>query len=153
MVDALSPRPPAPPPRRLPWPVLVGTAVVGVLLFTLVSLAPLPQPSSSPDSLMVTEPVLPSYEVPTDSWEPLAEMARPGNTDGGLLALARPFPSKPYPGQRRPPCKPRLEMELNGGCWVPHAEKAPCPEELFERQGQCYMASMQPPPTPQSVEP
>jgi hypothetical protein len=89
--------------------------------------------------------------VATDTWEPLKEMALLGETDGGVLGFSRPMPSKPYPGQKRPPCKPRLELELNGGCWVPHREKAPCPEDLFEYQGECYMASMQPPKMPQSV--
>jgi hypothetical protein len=37
------------------------------------------------------------------------------------------------------------------GRWVPHKEKAPCPEDLFEYQGECYMASIQPPKLPQSV--
>jgi hypothetical protein len=150
MVDAYSGSP-APSRWRHLGGGLVGAAVVGALLFALVRSVPEPQTPSGPDSLAGTEFSPPSHEVPTDSWGPLKEMALLGETDGGVLALARPMPSKPYPGQKRPPCKPRLELELNGGCWVPHEEKAPCLEELFEHQGKCYMASMQPPKMPQSV--
>jgi hypothetical protein len=150
MVDAFSGAP-APSLRRYLGGGMVGAAVVGALLFALVRSVPEPQTPSGPDSLAVTEPSPPSHEVPTDTWGPPAEMALLEDRDGGLLALARPFPSKPFPGQKRPPCKPRVEMELNGGCWVPHKEKAPCPEDLFEYQGECYMASIQPPKLPQSV--
>jgi hypothetical protein len=150
MVDAYSGSP-APSRRRHLGGGLVGAAVVGALLFALVRSVPEPQTPSGPDSLAGTEPSPPSHEVTTDTWEPLKEMALLGETDGGVVALSRPMPSKPYPGQKRPPCKPRLEMELNGGCWVPHEEKAPCHEDLFEHQGKCYMASMEPPKIPQSV--
>ncbi len=154
MVDALSAAPaPTPPPRRPLGLVLVGIAAVCALVFALVRLPAMPQPPSSPDSLVVTEPARPSHEVPTDNWEPLTEVSLLGTTDGGVLALARPMPSKPYPGQKRPPCRPRVEVEINGGCWVPHAEKAPCPEGLFEHEGKCHTVSMQPPPMPQSLEP
>jgi hypothetical protein len=152
MVDAYSGSP-APSRWRHLGGGLVGAAVVGALLFALVRSVPEPQPPSGPESLAGAEFSPPSHEVPTDSWGPLKEMALLGETDGGVLALARPMPSKPYPGQKRPPCKPRLELELNGGCWVPHREKAPCLEDLFEYQGECYMASMQPPKMPQSVGP
>jgi hypothetical protein len=150
MVDAFS----GSPAPSLRWHLgrgLVGAAVLGALLFALVRSVPEFQTPGSPDSLAGIEPSPPSHEVPTDTWGPLTEMSLLGSTDGGLLALARPMPSKPYPGQKRPPCKPRVEMELNGGCWVPHAEKAPCPEDLFEYQERCYTVSMQPPKMPQSV--
>jgi len=150
MVDAYS-GPPAPSHWRHLGGGLVGAAVVGALLFALVRSVPEPQTPSGPDFLAETEFSPPSHEVPTDSWGPLTEMSLLGFTDGGVLALARPMPGQPYPGQKRPPCQPRAEMELNGGCWVPHREKAPCPENLFEYKGECYTVSMQPPKTPQSV--
>ncbi|WP_309888843.1 hypothetical protein [Archangium sp.] len=140
-----------PRPRRRLGLALTSAATVCALAFTLVFLASKTQPQSSTDALVVTEPARPSHEVPTDNWEPLTEVSLLGTTDGGLLALARPMPSKPYPGQRRPPCVPRAEVEINGGCWVPHAEKAPCPESLFEHQDKCYTVSGQPAPMPQSL--
>jgi hypothetical protein len=133
--------------------VLVGSAAVCALAIAFVRLALMSQPPtpSSRESLVVTESMPSSHEVPTDTWGPLMEMSLLSSTDGGLLVLSRPLPSKPFHGQKRPPCKPRVEVELNGGCWVPHMLKAPCPEDLFEYQGQCYTVSMQPPPTPQSL--
>ncbi len=56
------------------------------------------------------------------------------------------LPSKPYEGQRRPPCDPVLEREFNGGCWVsvnPNPGTTPpgqaCPAGVFEKDGKCYM--------------
>ncbi|WP_373371414.1 serine/threonine protein kinase [Stigmatella ashevillensis] len=48
------------------------------------------------------------------------------------------MPKKPFPGQRRPPCKPRFE-EIHGGCWTPHREPPPCGDNMFEWQGSCYV--------------
>ncbi|MCY1078763.1 hypothetical protein [Archangium lansingense] len=131
--------------------LLVGSAAVCALVFAFARLALMSQPPSSRDSQVVTEPMPQRHEVPTDTWGPLTEMSLLSSTDGGLPVLSRPLPSKPYHGQKRPPCKPRVEVEINGGCWVPHMLKAPCPEDLFEYKGQCYTVSMQPPPTPQSL--
>ncbi len=47
------------------------------------------------------------------------------------------------------PCTRYTEVELVGACWAPHEIKAPCPEDLFEHQGKCYMPtfSAKPPPS------
>ncbi len=82
---------------------------------------------------------------------PLTGHSFMGTADGGPPTLAHPFPSKPYKGQKRPPCTPRVEVEIMGACWVPHKLKAPCPEELYEYKGECYTTSMLPPPSPQSL--
>jgi hypothetical protein len=140
-----------PRPRRRLGLALTSAATVCAMAFALVFLAPVTQPPNSPDCLAGTEPLPPSHEVPTDTWGPLEEVSLLGTTDGGVLALSRPMPSTPFPGQKRPPCKPRVEVEINGGCWVPHKEKAPCPEDLFEHRGECHTVSMQPPKMPQSL--
>ena len=143
----------APEPRPL-WRLglaLTGAAAVCALVFALGRLAPVSPPPVGPEALASAEHAPMSPEVPADTWGPLTEMSFLRTTDGGLLALSRPLPSKPYPGQKRPPCKARVEVELNGGCWVPHKEKAPCPEDLFESKGECYTVSGQPPPLPQSL--
>lgn len=106
MVEAFS----GSPAPSLRWHLgggLVGTAVLGALLFVLGRSVPELQTPGGPEPLAGTEPSPPSHEVPTDTWGPLTEMSLLGSTDGGLLALARPMPSKPYPGQKRPPCKPQ----------------------------------------------
>jgi len=140
-----------PRPRRRLGLAPTSAVTVCAMAFALVFLASKTQPQSSTDTLSVTEPAFPSHEVPTDNWQPLTEVSLLGTTDGGSPTVSRPMPSKPYPGQKRPPCKPRVEVEINGGCWVPHKENAPCPEDLFEHRGECHTVSMQPPPMPQSL--
>ncbi|MDC0708711.1 serine/threonine-protein kinase [Stigmatella sp. ncwal1] len=61
------------------------------------------------------------------------EVPQPG---AGFMGLG--IPKKPFAGQRRPPCEPRLETEIHGGCWVPHREAPPCGRASFEWQGSCY---------------
>ncbi|ADO73133.1 serine/threonine protein kinase [Stigmatella aurantiaca] len=48
------------------------------------------------------------------------------------------IPKKPFAGQRKPPCEPRFETEIHGGCWAPHREAPPCGRNSFEWQGSCY---------------
>lgn len=132
---------------------LAGVAAVGALTFIGMQRAPASPPPANPDAMASVGPAPRSDEVPTDT-----SMTPTGNAtvdlgDGGIPALAHSLPRKPYKGQKRPPCTPRVEVEINGGCWVPHQLKAPCPEEIYEYQGQCYTISMQPQPLPQSVEP
>jgi hypothetical protein len=94
-----------------------------------------------------------SYEVPTDTTLPLEGISFREFADGGVPAIAYPFPRKPYKGQKRPPCTPKIEEEINGGCWVPHALKPPCPEQLHEYQDKCYTVAVTAQPLPQSVGP
>ncbi|MFE8603671.1 hypothetical protein [Archangium violaceum] len=130
---------------------LAGAAAVGALAFALLHLASAsPPPDSTEPWASIPSASIPQ-EVPTDT-EPFPTSGSIWNTeqDGGVLA--RPLPQKPYKGQRRPPCKPRIEVELIGACWVPHKLKAPCPEDLYEYQGECFTASMASPPLPRSLE-
>ena len=66
--------------------------------------------------------------------------------------IARPLPREPFKGQKRPPCTRHVEVELIGACWGPHKLKAPCPNELYEHQGECYVPLFSAKPPPQSVE-
>jgi hypothetical protein len=131
---------------------LVGAAAVSALVFTMVHLLPDSPTAEGPDaSFAKAEPAPMNEEVLTET-----ELPPMGNlfwdaVDGGPAAIALPFPKKPYKGQRRPPCNPRVEVEIMGACWVPHKQKAPCPEELYEYKGECYMTSMVSQPPPQSV--
>jgi hypothetical protein len=142
-------------PRWLPRLVrLTGAVAVCALALVLGRHAPVSPPPSASEPRVSVAPAPMRHEVTVDTEAPptgnglLLEAA-----DGGAPALAHPFPRKPYKGQRRPPCNPRVEVEIMGACWIPHELKAPCPEELYEYQGKCYTTSMQPPPTPQSVGP
>ena len=132
---------------RLRWPLglaLASAATVGILLFALVRLASVSQPPSAPPAPM-------SYEVSTatetsdfDAW--LAD-----TTPQGQIVFARPLPKEPFKGQKRPPCTRYTEVELVGACWAPHKLKAPCPETLFEYQGECYLPSFSAKPPPSSL--
>jgi hypothetical protein len=136
-----------PHPPRLRWPrgvALASAATVGTLLFALVCLALVSQSPSVPS-------VPPSYEVSTAAetldfraW--LADTTPPGQT-----VFARPLPKEPFKGQKRPPCTRYTEVELVGGCWAPHKLKAPCPQDLFEYQGECYIPSFSAKPPPSSL--
>jgi len=67
------------------------------------------------------------------------------------------MPKKPFPGQYRPEkdgkCKARLEVPINGGCWVELAVKAPCGDDAYEHAGRCYWPSMPAPKEPSSIIP
>jgi eukaryotic-like serine/threonine-protein kinase len=51
--------------------------------------------------------------------------------------IGRDLPNKPFPGQRRPPCKPPA-IEVNGGCWAPSEKAPPCGEQSVEWKKACY---------------
>ena len=126
--------------------VLVGAAAACALLFALVCLAPMSQPPSGPEPLAGTAP------GPMDP-DPYFSSSLLDTTDAGESVLARPLPSEPFKGQKRPPCNRNVEVELIGACWTPHELKAPCPDELFEYQGKCYLPGFSAKPPPQSFEP
>jgi hypothetical protein len=60
-----------------------------------------------------------------------------------ILSLGRPMPSKPFPGQRRPPCASRVEREIYGACWIGpiKSQEPPCGERMFDYEGECFLAS------------
>jgi hypothetical protein len=71
-----------------------------------------------------------------------ASVARP-EPQGKSVSLD--MPKAPFPGQRRPPCKPKLETEIRGGCWMPHADlKPPCGDDTYEWRGRCFVPSYPP---------
>ncbi|WP_233261933.1 hypothetical protein [Vitiosangium sp. GDMCC 1.1324] len=72
-------------------------------------------------------------------------------TDTEPIVLARPMPKSPFDNQKRPPCKKPVEVEAFGGCWVPHEIRAPCPDDLYEREGKCYLPAAKPKATPAAV--
>jgi hypothetical protein len=116
-------------------------------------MVPMSPPTSGPEPITRAAPAPVSHEVPTDTTLPSQGISFRGIADGGQPVIAYPFPSKPYRGQKRPPCTPRIAVEINGGCWVPHKLKAPCPEELHEYKGECYTVAVTSQPLPQSLGP
>jgi hypothetical protein len=78
------------------------------------------------DSAMSPAMVTPAPELPGD----------------GVPRLARPLPEKPLPGQRQPPCTPRTETVIRGGCWVELVARPPCVKSAYEWEGKCYLPSL-----------
>ncbi|MCY1083236.1 hypothetical protein [Archangium lansingense] len=139
---------------RLRWRLgfsLAGAAAVCALAFVLLRPASVSPPPDGSELVVDAAPAPMSQEVPTDNVLPPEGRSLEGIADGGLPALTYPMPRKAYKGQKRPPCTPRVEVEIVGGCWMPHQLKAPCPEELHEYQGQCYSVVVKAPPPPQSL--
>ncbi|MGZ3460651.1 MAG: hypothetical protein ACXU86_19355 [Archangium sp.] len=111
--------------RRNWRPVLAAAAVLLLVLPT--SLAPIAEHS---------EP-----ETSGEAW--------PTNLDLDPAPVRPGEAPRPARNQKRAPCNPRVEVEVAGVCWVPHATKPPCPPELTEYAGQCLLpvAKAQRPPT------
>ncbi|WP_164017825.1 serine/threonine-protein kinase [Pyxidicoccus trucidator] len=56
--------------------------------------------------------------------------------------LMLPMPDRPFPGQRKPPCNRKGELEIRGGCWYELARvKSPCDEDAYDYKGACYLPS------------
>jgi len=128
---------------RLGWGVASAVTVCALLL-ALVRLAPVSQPPS-----VLPAPL--SHGVPTAVETPDFRAWLADTTPPGQPVLARPLPKEPFKGQKRPPCTRYTEVELVGACWAPHELKAPCPEDLFEYQGKCYLPSFSARPPPSSL--
>ena len=75
--------------------------------------------------------------------------------DAGVVA--RPMPATPFKGQKRAPCVPVAQVEIEGRCWAPlayTAEQVPgCGADAYEHQGRCYLPVRQAEPRPTSVQP
>jgi hypothetical protein len=142
-------------PRWRRGVAVAGGAAVCALLLGVLHVASWPAHSGASAPMVPATPAPMSPEGPTlasgldtFTWEELGGVVPPG-----LPGLARPLPREPFKGQKRPPCTPRSQTELIGACWVAAKVKAPCPEDLFEHQGECYVPVMKAPPVPQSLRP
>lgn len=138
------------PWRRLGL-VLAGVAAVCVLVFAVVRLDS--APSGGPDPVAGAAPMPVPHEESADSGvtEPLDTAWLADTAPQEESVLARPLPREPFKGQKRPPCTRHVEVELIGACWGPHKLKAPCPNELYEHQGECYVPMFSARPPPQSL--
>lgn len=134
---------------------LASAAAVYALVFTLVRLVSGPLPPSGSPPLSNATPVLTNHDAQDESGtpDPFSSGTLVDTADAGEdSVLARPLPHEPFKGQKRPPCWRTSEVELIGACWTPHELKAPCPEELYEYQGKCYLPAFRAKsPMPQSL--
>jgi hypothetical protein len=55
-------------------------------------------------------------------------------------AVGLPMPKTPFPGQKKPPCEPRMQRAILGECWVRvGTEKPPCGPTAYDYEEGCYM--------------
>lgn len=85
------------------------------------------------------------------SAEVAADVVLTTMADEEPMVLARAMPKRPFSNQRRPPCDKQLEVELYGGCWVPHETRAPCPDRLYELGEKCYLPAAKPVTVPTAI--
>jgi hypothetical protein len=133
---------------------VVGAATMCALLFALVRLTSESPPLSGSEPLADLPPVLASYDAQESAGtpdDPFANGTLVDTSDAGESVLARPLPREPFKGQKRPPCTRYAEVEINGACWTPHKLKAPCPDVLYEYQGECYLPAFSAKPPPSSL--
>ncbi len=126
-----------------------GSAV----LLLLVLLNPETQPPNGADPLERAAPTPVSPEVLTAAEKPdpfVRGWLADGEPQRGPV-LSWPLPREPFKGQKRPPCTRYVQVELVGACWMPHRLKAPCPDDLYEHQGECYAPVFSARPPPQSL--
>jgi hypothetical protein len=78
----------------------------------------------------------------------------PESQGDSVPTLARPLPEKPLPGQRQPPCVPRIETVLRGACWIHVGSmNPPCGNSAYDWEGKCYIPSLNPARQPTSNPP
>lgn len=133
---------------------LASAAAVFALVFALVSVASGSPPPIGSQLLADAPPVLTSDDAQAAGGtpDPYTAGTLVDTSDAGESVIARPLPREPFKGQKRPPCRRTSEVELVGACWTPHELKAPCPEELYEHEGKCYLPAFSAKsPMPQSV--
>jgi hypothetical protein len=139
----------------------VRVAAVAALVLALVHLVSGSPPPGGPESLASTPPAAVSPDVHEDTAGTPDDPSDDGwFTDtqdaGNEFPIARPLPSEPLKGQKRPPCARYVEAELIGVCWIILKLEAPCPESpryVYEHEGKCYAPILGAKPPPQSLEP
>jgi eukaryotic-like serine/threonine-protein kinase len=91
--------------------------------------------------------------VGDSAMSPAIATPAPAFQDDRVPTLALPLPEKPFPGQRQPPCTPRIETALRGACWVVLKMRPPCGDNAYEWEGTCYIPSLSPARQPTSSPP
>lgn len=138
VMPELSPTSPSPRRRgsRLPWGLLSWSA------------------AAAAGGLLVA---VPSHVAHQQQMVPAAEPETFVDTREGKegpLATGRKVPATPPPGTKTPPCKPVVEVRINGGCWVPHRMTPPCDPSMYEHGDMCLLPAADPgPKPPTSIDP
>jgi hypothetical protein len=123
-----------PPPLR---PLAVSIVVDGLRLYVPVAALAVLVLAATPGllSILSTQAQAPASEL-EQRWT-----AGPGVASMAVEVVRGALPS-PDPRQRKAPCDPDVEHELNGYCWVPIAVW-PCPKgKTWEHAGKCYQRAL-----------
>lgn len=115
-----------------------ATCASALLIASVVALPGAAPVADTPDGGVVTEV---SVSWATDAAEP----------DASVVAKTRA--AKAQPGQKKPPCTPKVQMELDGVCWVVTIATPPCPDDTAEGAGRCLVPVAPAPRTPTSLDP
>jgi serine/threonine protein kinase len=148
-------------PRVASWEsrFRLGVIIGGFsLFFTAIVWRSPPPPAEQPSVAQVEAPEVES--APDGGTRGLGENALTARVDSQEISIApetlpAEFPTRPLPGQRRPPCRRAGEVVINGGCWVPLITiKPPCDgDDEHEWQGSCYRPARDRSRTPTSKHP
>lgn len=162
---AVKPAPKPKPKRREPqrWVTLRSAHVLGgvalltgavALVVALFSTTPAPKPADlvTAPSVAASGGVDPAAGAGAGSLWALPTALPSGSgiqKPQAHVFAAVPMPPQPLPGQERPPCA-LPEKEVNGGCWFELSSPAPCPDNIVEYKGRCYIPARPPiqPPKP-----
>ncbi|MCY1080277.1 hypothetical protein [Archangium lansingense] len=148
---AVTPRPAAPTSRNWQRPSLAA----GIVAAVAAALLHLGASNSgiSGNMLAGAELAQGDWDAGWDASLEATGLVLTTTADDLPIVLARALPKKPFANQKRPPCKvkEKLEVELFGGCWVPHEVRAPCPDELYELGGKCYLPAAKPESSPTAI--
>jgi hypothetical protein len=127
-------------------PARAALATVGVLgLLTLLGLPRLWRAEwATPAAEPAQEALAAAAQEALEEPEALPVGSMEGRAQPWVLALD--MPPRPFRGQYRVDkdgkCKGRLEVPINGGCWVALDLKPPCGADAYEHGGKCYWPSM-----------
>ncbi len=91
--------------------------------------------------------------VGDSAMRPAISTPDPQPRSDSVPTLAQPLPEKPFPGQRQPPCTPRIETVLRGASWMEIVAKPPCGNNAYEWEGKCYFPVFNAPRQPTSNPP
>ncbi|HVG63038.1 MAG TPA: serine/threonine-protein kinase [Hyalangium sp.] len=69
------------------------------------------------------------------------------------VAITKPVPDQPLPGQRRSPCPRNVEVVIKGGCWKHQPDIRPPCGDYYEWQSACYLPIMGQTRVPTTQEP
>lgn len=154
---------PGPRPRWR-WPDWATTAVAamgGGLIAGVVLLIAIHGGSERPEP------------APAPAWVPpvALEEPTPENLDGGVaeevvvstatvprdvtpyVTIHAAMPKQPFPGQKKPPCDPDVEVFALGACWSLLKKESPCGPSAYDYQGKCLRAVYEGQRAPTSEDP